>query len=493
MRRIIDPVLVAWMFLAIATCVNGQVPPMRAGVDTLVRNDGARVAGKLVGDAKAGFRFVSNGGAAPIALDGPVEVEIGGTGPGPSAGVPSVQVVLGSGQSISGGLVGIDETTLRLGDGPGGRPVAIDRRGVIALRQRPGEAMVLIDGFEAIDPSRWAEVGRPTVDSSTKLAGEKSLRIGADGSAVTASLPEPVVQGRLELAFLDNAAVVPGATWFVDLLFKGEHGPESLKAVLGWAEESYAVQSSGGPALAVQRLARKAAWHRLEVRFGPDAVEMALDGDALAHGKGPTGPLIEVRIGSSIIGKEPAGSLATHVDDLRVVRLASAVAGGEAEPDQDEVRLVEGDQVFGAIKAVDTARVVIEVLGRSVSIPWSGVSALHFRRDPKPSRVVDGLLATLEWRSAPGKDPRDLDRAEGAIVAADDQSFTLETPYAGTLVIPRDRLRRVVIDGPGRRIVVDPTAHHLGDEQCSRTRTSSRWSGPRRGPSSRSSRAPTRG
>ena len=197
--------------------------------------------------------------------------------------------------------------------------------------------MVLSDGFETIDLERWAEVGRPTADASIKLTGEKSLRIGADGSALTASLSEPVGQGRLELAFQDSGEVVPGASWFVDLLFKGEHGPESLRAILGWSEDSLAVQSSGGPALGVQRLARKAGWHRLEVRFGPDGAEMAVDGDALAHGRGPTGPLIEVRIGSSIAGKEPANALAAHVDDLRIVRLASTLPPGEAEPAQDEV------------------------------------------------------------------------------------------------------------------------------------------------------------
>ncbi len=433
------------------------------GLDSLERADGKGVSGTFVGDARSGFRFVPKDGSAPVIIDGPAEISLGGTGPSATTGVPPLEVVLGLGQSVSGQLIGLDQTTIRLGEGPGGRPVTIARHGALALRQRPGEALVLIDGFETIDARRWTHVGEPKIVDAPRIAGEKSLRLQADGTAVTSALAEPVLQGRLELAFHDTAAVVPGAQWFVDLQFRGERGPETVRAVLGWSEESLAVQTTGNIALAVQRLARKPGWHRLEMRFGSDAAEMSVDGNTLAHGKGPTGPLIEVRLGTSMTGKPPEG-LAAHVDDLRLVRLTSVVTGGEVDPDQDEVHLIEGDQVFGAIQTADPQRIGIDVIGKVVLMPWSDVSALHFRRAPKPSREVSGLLVKLAWRSAPGTDPRDLDQAEGALVAADDRAFTLETPYAGTLVIPRDRLRRATIERIGLRLVVDPTAHHMGDE-----------------------------
>ena len=40
----------------------------------------------------------------------------------------------------------------------------------------------------------------------------------------------------------------------------------------------------------------------------------------------------------------------------------------------------------------------------------------------------------------------------------------LATPYSGVLTIPRDRLRKLIVLGEGRRLVIDPAAHHLGDE-----------------------------
>jgi hypothetical protein len=460
-RSIIFPLRLAFALCLAQGCA--AVAQDATGVDSLERSTGRPVPGTFLGDLRGGFRFVPKDGSASIAIEGPSEIALGGNGPGPTTGVPPVEVVLGLGQSVSGQLIGLDEKSIRLGEGPGGRPVTIARHGALALRQRPGEALVLIDGFEALDPKRWTVVGEPQIVDTPKFAGAKSLKLRADGSAITTKLDQPVGQGRLELAFHDTAAVVAGVQWFVDLFFRGEQGPESVRAVLGWSDESLAVQTTGNISLAVQRLARKPGWHRLEVRFGSEATEMSVDGNALAHGAGPSGPLLEIRLGTSLAGK-PEPTLAAHVDELKLVRLASVFLPGEADPAQDEARLVEGDQVFGTIRSADSKRVVIDVLGKDVPLPWSDVAALYFRRVSTPSREVSGLLVKLTWRSAPGTDPRDIDQAEGALVAADSTSFTLETPYAGTLVIPRDRLRRMVVEGTGRRLVVDPTAHHLGDE-----------------------------
>jgi hypothetical protein len=452
--------------LVVASCFSAraqETPPK--GRDLLERPEGKRLEGTFLGNLADGFKFLPADGSTPVPIDGPADIALGGEGPGPTAGVPPVQVVLGPGQRISGQLVLLDELGIRLSDGPGGIPLTVERSGALELRQRPGEALVLIDGFETLDPTRWLHVGEPRIEDEPRIAGSKSLRLAADGSAVTAKLAEPIGQGRLELAYHDVPGVTKGAQWFVDLLFRGEGGPETIRAVVGWSEESLAVQSTGGPVLAVQRLARKPGWHRLEIKFDPDAAELAVDGDSLAHGKGPTGPLVEVRLGTSLAsGRDPLPKLAVHIDEFKLVRLASVVSATEVDPDQDEVRLVEGDQVFGSIRRADPQGVSIEILNKPVVFSWAQVASLRFRRAASPSREVVGLLCRLDWRSAPGIDPRDLDQAEGALVKADAASFTLDTPYAGRLVIPRALLRRIVVEGTGRRMVIDPTAHHLGNE-----------------------------
>ena len=45
-----------------------------------------------------------------------------------------------------------------------------------------------------------------------------------------------------------------------------------------------------------------------------------------------------------------------------------------------------------------------------------------------------------------------------------DSTLTLATPFAETLQIPRDRLQRLQVLPAGWRRVIDPSAHHLGDE-----------------------------
>jgi hypothetical protein len=464
MRRYPTLLGIVWLVVACGFPARAQDAPPK-GRDVLDRPEGKRLEGTFLGNLTDGFRFKPADGSAPVPIDGPAEIALGGDGPGPTAGVPPVQVVLGPGQRISGQLVLLDDRAIRLSDGPGGKPLTVERVGALELRQRPGEALVLIDGFETLDPTRWSHVGEPKIDVEPRIAGANSLRLAADGSAVTAKLAESIGQGRLELAYHDVPGVTKGAQWFVDLLFRGEGGPETIRAILGWSEESLAVQSSGGPVMVVQRLARKPGWHRLEIKFGPDASELAVDGDSLAHGKGPTGPLVEVRLGTSLAsGRDPLPKLAVHIDEFKFVRLASVVSTTEVDPDQDEVRLVEGDQVFGSIRRADPQGVSIEVLGKPVTFSWGQVASLRFRRTASSSREVDGLLCRLDWRSAPGNDPRDLDQAEGALVNADATSFTLDTPYAGRIVIPRALLRRIVVERTGRRMVIDPTAHHLGNE-----------------------------
>ncbi len=443
-----------------ASTALGQARPR---LESIARPDGQATYGKVSGDARGGFRFTPIGGEPAISLETAGVVTFDGPPADAGSGYPPMRVLLGLDQQISGKLGSVDDRSIRLDDGPGGAPVTVARPGAAGLAQRPGEILVLQEGFEALDGDRWSHVGEPEVVETPHLAGSRSLALPAGGSAVTYRLPEPVASGRLEVAFYDSGQVAPGQQWFVDLLFRNAGGEESIRAVLDWGEESLAVQSSGGHALAVQRLSRKPGWHRLGVRFGPET-ELAVDGDELAHGLGPGGPLIEIRLANRTVGDAPPpGGLAVHFDDLRLVRLAEPVAGLEVAPRVDDVRLVDGDQVFGRLKGADADSVTLQVDGRDVMLAWTEVASLCFHRAPEQSRPVDGLLVRVEWRSSPGTDLRDTDQVEGALLALTDATLTVATPYAGDLAIPRDRLRKLRVLGRGRRIVLDATAHHLGN------------------------------
>ena len=465
------PALCVLVAVVAVQAASGQAQtkrPAQARHESVPRTDGDPIYGKVTGDAKTGFTFtpIKDGKPFPLREAGTVEFD------GPSAdamrGYPPMRVILGLEQQVSGKLGTVDDQVVRLEDGPSGKPVVTLRGGAVALSQRPGEALVYQDGFESLDQAHWAQVGEPSIVAEPHLVGSRSLALPAGGSAVTYRLNEPVGSGRLELAFHDPGTSSPGLQWFIDLLFRGPDGDQSVRVVIDWGEESLAVLSSGKHSLAVQRLARQAGWHRLEARFGP-RTEIAIDGLELAHGRGTDGPLVEIRLANRVSGDRPAppGSL-VHFDDFRLLRLAEPVGGQEVTPQTDDVRLVDGDQLFGKVKSADADHVQMRVDQSDVSLPWTDVASMAFRRAPESGEPIEGLLVRLEWRSAPGNDPRDLDQVEGVLTRVSEEAFTLGTPFCGELTIPRERLRRLKVLGEGRRVVLDSTAHHLGNADTSK-------------------------
>jgi len=447
------------------TC-RGEIPP---GVIVQVSRDGDRTTGRFEGDVKSGFRFQADGPGPSSPLEPGAEFVGPGKGPGAASGLPPFRLEFGRGERVAGRLGLVGPAVVRLLGPAGERSLEVSRAGVRALVQRPGESQVLQDGFETLDPARWSVVGDPELVTEPRAAGAHSLRIPAGGASLTHRLAEPFASGRLEVAFFDGGQAAAGQQWFADLTFRTGSGPETARAVLGWSEESLAVESPGGPALAVQRLARKPGWHRLGVRFGPEQCSVSADGNELAHGKGFGGPLVEVRLASVSAGDRAAPEgLAGFIDDLRLVRFAEPAGGLETDATQDEVRMTGGDQVFGRVVAADAESVRLAVAGREVALSWGEVAGLYFRRESAPGVAVDGLLVAVQWRAAEGSDPRDLNRVEGALTAVSPAGLNVATAYCGPVAVPLDRLAALSVQGRGLRVVIDPTAHHLGDEVSTR-------------------------
>ncbi len=197
----------------------------------------------------------------------------------------------------------------------------------------------------------------------------------------------------------------------------------------------------------------------------PKQIEISVDGQELAHGKSPDGQLAVFRMASSATSSPTIPKeVAAYVDDLEIIRFAEPAASFEIDISQDEARLVTGDQLFGEVRKAEGERVFMSIEGKPVNLSWNEVSGLFFRRLPAQGATIDGLLARVEWRAAAGEDPADLDFAEGAIIAVSGNTITMATPYSGVLRILRGRLRKIAIFGEGRRVVIDPAAHHLGDE-----------------------------
>jgi hypothetical protein len=447
-------------------------PPPAAGqaaVQSLERPGGERIQGKLTGNVVQGFSFVPADGAAPLALDGESVVHFDGHGLDSRVAAPLFRVLVGETLRLSGSLRSINRADVHLGVSWQGGEVLIPRPAVQVILQRAGVARVLVDNFEALEPSRWSKNGNVSLVDDPHLSVSKSLRIPYGGASVTHKLDESLSGGRLELAYQDDGSIATGQRWSIDLTFRFPTGPSVVSIFPGWADESLAVESLSGPTLTIQRLARTPGWHRLVVRFTPENMEISVDGKDLAHGKGPEGPLTSIRLASLPPAAEapalPASKApACHVDDLQITRFTEVPASFELDISQDDARLVTGDQLFGEILSADSERVSMIAAGERVSLPWGQVAGIHFRRAAAAGAMVEGLLARVEWRSGIGDGAANLDFAEGAITAITDRALTMSTPYSGTLSIPTELLERVLVRTIGRRYTIDATSHHLGDE-----------------------------
>jgi hypothetical protein len=457
-----------WWAPILLTILGGGLvaPPV---VETIETTSGRPTTGRIVGDAASGFRFQADGGdAVPLDRAGMVRVE--GSPPESPRGAATHQVWLGLDQRISGRLREVTDRELVLEVGEAGTEVRLARSSVRVLTQRPGEALVWEDSFEALGPPTWTAGGSAGPANRPVLTGRSAGKVGPQPGSLTHRLAEPIGAGRLEVAFHDSGETSPNRRWFVELIFQGQSAEASapIRAILGWSEPTYAVQCPDGPALAVQRLTRGSGWRRFTAEFGPRRTELAIDGQELAHGAGPLGPLKEVRIVAETFGptkNDPPPAAATAVvDDLRLVKFAEPSAAVEFDTDQDSIRLTSGDQLFGSLVRADATSLTLATAGRSLVMRWDEVAGVIFRRSPTPGVPLEGLFVRVEWLAGPVLNIRDLDRVEGVLQAADERSLTVATAFAGTLQVPRERLRSLTVLGQGWCWVLDATPRHLGND-----------------------------
>ncbi len=451
------------LLTALAAASRAQDLALAGGDEVATLADGRPIRGHL----DASLRFVADATGRSIPLSELRRIESDRAVDDGTAAPAPFRLVLGGGQVLSGRLLGLDARVIRFLPAGAATPIAVARSGVRELRQRSGEVQILQDGFETLDEVRWrSRVGRPALAPEAPFEGRHSLRLAADGSALTTRLADPVGAGRFELAFQDAAAVDDQQRWFVDLAFRGRDGElASLRVVGGWAEETLAVESPSGPRLVIQPLIRKPGWHRLVVRFDADELDVAVDGDELAHGPGVVGPLAEIRLATHPTADLTSADLAVRFDDLSLVQFAASTAAGEFEPGLDEVRLISGDQLFGHLTAADPEGVSLDLDGQALRRPWAQVAGVRLRRQSEAAAPVAGPLVRVTWLAAgpQGVGPHPVDIIEGALLRADSEALAIDVPYAGLVLVPRDRFRRLDPLGQARRVVIAGHPYHLGD------------------------------
>ena len=145
------------------------------------------------------------------------------------ASLSPFHVLLGEDARLSGTLRELTKDSVRFGVGWQPAEITMPRASVQAIVQRPGEARVLADEFEVIDPSRWSIGGKPESVTEPHLSERRSLRLPAEGASLVHSLEEPLAAGRLVLGFFDDGSISAGRDCVVEFVFRGPAGRSAMR------------------------------------------------------------------------------------------------------------------------------------------------------------------------------------------------------------------------------------------------------------------------
>lgn len=441
------------------------------GLDVLETREGQRIPGTLLWEAPDRLRFQSAEDQQIRALTTGHRVRLGrpaGFERRVEASLP-FQAVLGWEQRVSGRLIALNRERLELEINPKLGPLKIDRSGLRQLVQTPGEAQILQDSLEGQAADRWMTRGEFSISTTHSFRGKGAFQLGARGASAELRLPMAIASGRIELAFEISEKPYENAQAGLVLGFLAGPAPDEIDPIrvgIGWGSDVYSVESPRGPALVLQRLVRSAGWHRLTITFTPEAASVAIDGNLLARGRGPRGPLTQVLLETRAgrLSTAPA-DLACWFDELRLVQFAEASGDFEVDTSQDEARLLSGDQLFGAILDANQDQVGLQIGSEKMVLGWNEVTGLRFRTSaPTAGRPINGPLIDLLLDRGP-RGESNGDRLEGVLTSLDAEQIQLDTPYASGLTLPRTQVNELLVRGPAWRLVIDNAPRHLGNER----------------------------
>lgn len=355
------------------------------------RDDGQHFRGRLLLDRGELHFKPSQGEGAPVARF--TRVRFAASTPTPFRVGGGHRVRLRDDQIVTGQLLGIDKETVTLRTAWAER-IAVPRGAVASVESLPGWRLVALEDFPA-DAKEW-----------------------------TRPLAKPLRAGRFGVNFRQRGTV--------EMLFEQGDRSRRVTVTVPGIHAKYAVETGGleGTARAV---ARTPGWHRLIAGFSRRSLRITCDDEVLWHNleRGPGGPLKRVTIRCQ---------QAADWTELCLERTANEYPRPPGEPEQDEVRLSDGDQLFGRIVRADRRRLEIEGKFGKRSLPWTALAGCSFRRPAVPPRPHPRASVRLLVRS--GLCPQ-ADVLEGEITSLDERRLTLRHPLLGEWTFERGRVREL--------------------------------------------------
>jgi hypothetical protein len=438
--------------LAVASAALAAAPAARA--DEITLTNGRRLPGTVHLDDSGRLRFAADRSA--LAADRVQQIRFSPAAPAPfRAGVTHLARLAG-GQRLSGELLGLGEKELLLRT-PGRDRLAVPRGALVGVTSLPGKLILCDENFEN-GLKAWKTAGEPRL-TEKHTSGASGLLLDAAGQSAAYTLSNPLEAGGAAVNFHvpDGAA---GARWQMEAEFRGSDGPKVLRVTLADEAGDYAVEAPA-PRDEGGRIPREAGWHRLAVEFAAESLLVTVDDAVLwySRGKGPGGPLREVRLSCAATKGAVRGAVA--FDEFTLTRAVEVLERpAEASP-QDEVWLASGDQLFGRLTRLDRRGLEMEGRFGKRSLTWAEARGAFPRPTALPPATTDGAHVRAWLRPAAGNEPDEL---EGVLRALDERRLTLRHPALGDLVIDRTRLLRLKPLFHGKRVELDNGTRHLGEK-----------------------------
>jgi hypothetical protein len=419
------------LFAATALGMLALVPSARPGEEAY-RADGHRLAGSLTLGEDGSLRFTPAGQGGPVPAGNLARVRF-------PAGRPPVfrvggghRVHLHDGQHLTGELLALKDEVVVLRTAWAER-LNIPRAGIVGIAPLPGWRTVFADDLSG-ESKALSITGKPVRES-----GSVVLRAAGEGLAYAPD--SPLAAGRVGVNFQGQEAD-RGLRFQFEVRFAGEAARHTLRVTVAGPGDAYHVEADGLEGTS-RRVARSPGWHRLVIQFKPDSLRITCDEEVLWYNldKGPGGPLRQVRLrcAEAESGAARRGAVAWTAFTLeRPAREGSrTLAAAGADPEQDELWLADGDQLFGRVVRLDGKGVELEGRFGRRSFSWADLGGCYLR--PTPTRPVKAEGARVRVRLYSGLTP-DPDILEGVVRRLDGRTLTLRHAHLGDLNLPRSTL-----------------------------------------------------
>ena len=453
----------ALLFLAVTGAAGAAGPAEEA-----VGRDGQKWSGELERGTDGRLRFRTGGRNLPVNDLALIRFPASANPPLRAPVLHRIQ--LREGQSLTGELLRADAEKLHLRTA-WADSLAVPRAAVERVSVAGGFVPLFTDDFEK-DLTAWSLAGEPARSEGPSTSGRFALALNAAGQGATFRLKEPLTAGRVGVNFLDPGKAA-GLRWFVELSFpaKADGPAKTVRVDVAGPGDVYAVRAPGKADYAGQ-VPKAGGWRRLTVECTPSSLLICVDEYVLWSQKreGPGGELRGVRIACEAAdanGGTAKGEV--RFDDFAVALAAESLAasppGGDST--QDEVRLRDGDQLFGKVTQLDWRAVTLEAKFGTRTFPWSEVESAAFRRGEALPAETDGEHVRLRIRGNDGG----RDEIEGVVRSLDARGLRLRHASLGDLTIPRSRLAELRPLFTGKRVVLAAGPHHLGAKARPRFRS----------------------